>query len=427
MKIIADLHLHSKYSRATSKDMSLEGLSKGAKIKGLNLLGTSDITHELWLKELKGKLEGIPDSGLFSYNEIYFMLTGEVSTIFTFEGKTKKVHHIIHVPDFSIAEQINDVLAKYGNLKTDGRPTLIMSSAELVERIMEISKDVMITPAHVWTPWYSCFGSRSGFDSMEECYQDQTKHIFSLETGMSSNPQMNWMLSALDKFTMVSNSDSHSPWSWRLGREANVFELEKTSYWEIVEAIKKKDKNRFLFTIEVEPSYGKYHFTGHRSCGINLEPKRAIELNNICPICGRKLTIGVMQRVEELADRPEGFVPKDAIPFKTLLPLYEIVSRVLGIDQLYSQKVIGEQNKIIEKIGNELDVLLNTPKEELVKITDEKIADAIIKVREGKVKYIPGYDGVYGRPVFSEEEFNKLKRQQEARASEQKNLKDFKR
>ena len=405
--------------------MNLEGLSRGAKQKGLDILGTGDFSHPTWLAELKEKLGGTEEFGLYKYKDIYFMLTTEVSTIFEVDGKIKKIHQIIHVPSFEIAGQINEMLAKYGNLKIDGRPTLTAPAPELVEKIIEISNDVMITSAHAWTPWFSLFGSKSGFDSVEDCYQDQTKNIFSLETGLSSDPAMNWRLSSLDKFTLVSNSDSHSPNPWRLGREANVFDLKKISYQEIVDAIRKKDREKFLFTVEVDPSYGKYHFTGHRDCGINLEPKKAIELKNICPRCGRTMTIGVLQRVEELADRPEGFVPENAIPFKSLLPLYEIISFATGANQLYSQKVMFEQNKLIEKFGNEFNVLLDAEKEELMKVTSEKIAQAIVKVRDGGIKYIAGYDGVYGRPVFDEQEFEKIKSQYEAKAKEQKSLKDF--
>lgn len=425
LRIVADFHLHSKYSRATSKDMDLDHISKGAKLKGLNLLGTSDFTFPLWLKDLKQKLKEVENTGLFVYDDIYFTLTTEVSTVFSFENKVKKVHHNIHVPSFEIVEQINDRLAKFGNLRSDGRPTLTLSAPELVELLVEISPDILIYPNHAWTPWFSVFGSKSGFNSMEDCYQDQTKHIFALETGLSSDPAMNWRLSSLDKFTLVSNSDSHSPHPWRLGREANVFEFKKLTYWEVYETIKQKDKSRFLFTIETDPNYGKYHFDGHRNCGISLAPKQSLKINNICPKCGKKLTIGVLQRVEELADRVEGFVPKNSIPFKTLLPLYEIISFAFGTGELYSKKSLQEHDKLIERFGNELNILLNVPKEELVKVTNEEIIDAIIKVREGKVFYIPGYDGVYGKPVFSEEEFNKIKKQQEIRLSEQKSLKDF--
>lgn len=427
MQIVADFHLHSKYSRATSKNMSIEGLGEGAKVKGLQLLGTGDFTHPLWLKEIKEKTEEVSGSELFAYKNVFFVLTTEVSTIFTFENQTKKIHHIIHAPSFDIVEQVNESLSKYGNLKTDGRPMLTVPAPELVENLMEISKDIVITSAHIWTPWFSLFGSKSGFNRVEDCYQDQTKNIFSLETGLSSDPAMNWRLSSLDKFTLVSNSDSHSPYPWRLGREANVFDLKKITYQEIFDAIREKDEKRFLYTIEVDPNYGKYHFDGHRNCGISLTPTEAKKFNNICPVCRRKLTVGVLHRVEELADRSEGFVPKDAIPFKTLLPLYEIISYVTGTNQLYSQKVITEQDKLIKSFGDELNVLLNVSKEELLKVTTEKIADAIICLREGKTKFIAGYDGVYGRPVFSEKEFERVKKEYGKKGREQKSLKDFKR
>lgn len=424
MKLICDFHLHSKYSRATSKNMSIEGLSRGARLKGVNLLGTGDFTHPFWLKEMKNRLEEIPGN-LYKFDDIYFMLTSEVSTIFEFESKIRKVHHVLHAPSFEIAEQINDRLSKFGNLKSDGRPTLTFTAVELVEILMEISEEIMIYPSHAWTPWFSVFGSKSGFDRMEDCYQDQTKFIHALETGLSSDPAMNWRLSALDRFALLSNSDSHSANPWRLGRECNVFDLEKITYMEIFDAIKNKDKKRFLFTIETSPFYGKYHYDGHRNCGISLPPIESKKYKNVCPRCGKKLTVGVMQRVEELADRPEGFVPKDVIPFKTLLPLYETISFAWGTGELYSKKVLVEHDKLIEKFGNDLKILLEVPKEELLKVTNEKIADAIIKVREGNVKYVAGYDGVYGKPVFSDEEFEKIEKQHAAKAREQRSLKDY--
>jgi len=780
MRVVADLHIHSKYSRATSSNMNLEGLSSGAKIKGINLLGTGDFTFKTWLDELKRKLEPV-EGNLFKYNDVFFMLTTEVSTIFSFEGRTKKVHHIIHAPSFEIAEQINEALAKYGRLEADGRPTLTVSAPELVEKIIGVSNKVMITSAHVWTPWFSVFGSKSGFNSVEDCYQDQTKNIFSLETGLScydeetevltnngwkkffeirhtdkictlnpetngielqyptkifsyeyegkmyrlktkridllvtpnhnffittcdfrnpkpfflkearfafgkskrfkkdgkwigenkeyfilpsvsikhgsryyssfrkkqekkillkdwlkffgfwiaegwvtegkngdynvclsnvnkklisemkqllqnfgyivsynekihtlrvrdyqlftylkqfgkcyekfipsdikslssnllqilldyyikgdghiygrtnkglcatttsiklrddlqeialkvgmsayyklhnkkgthfispsqgkiylqgndswviyfirknihtvipsfikrhnyiekwvnfkgkvycvsvpnkviyvrrngipvwcgnSDPAMNWRLSSLDKFTLLSNSDSHSPNPWRLGREANVFELEEVSYRKIYDAIKKKDNKRFLFTIEVPPHLGKYHYTGHRNCGVSMSPKEALQFNNICPKCKRPLTVGVEQRVEELADRPEGFVPKDAIPFKTLISLYELISYALGIGQLYSKRVAEEQNKLLKLLGNELEILLDVPEEKLKETADEKIVEMIMKNREGKINVVPGYDGVYGRIAGDDEKQVEFK-------SDQSSLKKF--
>jgi len=406
--------------------MNLEGLSEGAKLKGLDLLGTGDITHPVWLGELKQKLQDVSGSGLFKFNDIYFMLTGEVSTIFTHEIKTKKVHHVIHIPNFDTAEQINDILKKWGRLNSDGRPMLTVSAPEFVESVMNINKDVFIYPAHAWTPWFSVFGSKSGFNSMEECYQDQIKHIHALETGLSSDPPMNWRLSSLDKFALLSNSDSHSPNAWRLGREANIFELKKITFDEIHNVIKEKDGKRFLFTIETSPFYGKYHFDGHRACGISMEPKESKKYNGYCPVCKKKLTIGVLNRIEELADRPEGYKPDNAMDYKSLLPLYEIISFVTGVNQLYNKKVIEQQAGLIKRFGNELKVLLEVPLEELIKVTNEEIAEAIIKVRESKVKYVAGYDGVYGRPVFDESEFKKIEEKLKAKAKEQRSLKDFK-
>lgn len=430
MQIVTDFHIHSRFSRATSKQMNFEELSRNAKLKGLNLMGTGDFTHPTWLAEIKEKLavnETESGSCIFESSGINWILTSEVATIYTQADKTRKVHHVIHAPNIEVVEQINEALEKYGSLRADGRPMLTgLTSPEFVEILMEVSSDILIYPAHAWTSWYGVLGEFSGFDSLEECYQEQMKHIHALETGMSSDPAMNWRLSNLDKITLLSNSDSHSPWVWRIGRESNVFELVKLTYREINDAIIKKDQKRLKFTIEVDPSYGKYHFTGHRNCGINLHPKEALKFNNKCPICGRKLTIGVLQRVEGLADRPEGFRPDSIVPFKSLLPLYEVISFATGVNQLYSKRVIEQQDALIRKFGNELNILLNVPKEELVEATSEKVAAAIIKTRNGEVKYIPGYDGVYGIPVFSDEEYERLKKKQIAKAKEQRSLKDFK-
>jgi uncharacterized protein (TIGR00375 family) len=417
MKVIADLHLHSFYSRATSREMNLEGLSRGAKAKGLNLLGSSDFTFDAWLGELKRKLEPIEGSGLFKYDKIYWMLSTEVSTVYQLENKLRKVHHLIYVPSFDIAEQINERLSKYGNLSSDGRPTLRATSPELVETVMSVSKDAFIVPAHLWTSWFGALGEYSGFNSLEECYQEQVKHIYAFETGMSSDPAMNWRLKILDKFTPISNSDSHSPWSHRLGREANVFELEDINYWEIIDAIKKRDKNRFLFTIETPPEYGKYHWDGHRNCKVFLNPKEAIKLNNICPVCGKKLTIGVLHRVEELADRPEGFVPEDAIPFRSLIPLSELIAAVYNVE-VFSRKVWEESTKLIKEFGSELNVLLEVPEYKLRLLVNERIVDLIMKNREGKIKLQPGYDGEYGYPLVDGDSTKKS-------AKLQRNLREF--
>jgi uncharacterized protein (TIGR00375 family) len=328
------------------------------------------------------------------------MITTEVNTLFTFENEVKKVHHVILTPSIETAVQINDRLAKYSNLAVDGRPTLNLDAPHLVEEVMSISSENMIFPAHAWTPWFSIFGAFSGFNSVEECYQDMTKHIHALETGLSSDPPMNWRLSKLDKFTLVSNSDSHSFWPWRIGREANVFDLKDRSYHEVVDAIRLKDKNKFKFTIETDPSYGKYHWTGHRNCHVALSSQDAKKLGNVCPVCRRKLTKGVEQRVEELADRPEGFEPDDSIGFRRLLPLSEIIASVLGVDSPSTQQVWRIYNLLIEKFGDEYCVLLDASREALGTVVDEAIAEAIVRVREGLVKIVPGYDGVYGRLII---------------------------
>ncbi len=421
MQIIADLQIHSKYSRATSKNMDLEHISEGAKLKGLNLVGTGDCTFPDWVKNLKEKLVGENDSGIYKYKDMMWMITGEISTVYEQENKVRKIHHLFYIPNFEVLDQVNDRLSKLANLSSDGRPIFNkLTSPEFVELLMECSKEIIVLPSHAWTPWFGVFGSKSGFDSLEECYQDQTKNIFSLETGLSSDPAMNWRLSQLDKITLMSNSDSHSPNPWRLGREANVFELKKVTYGEILDVIKKGDNKRFLYTIETDPAYGKYHFSGHKNCNISLDPKEAIRLKNKCPRCGRMLTIGVLQRVEQLADREEGFAKKDAIPFKSLLPLYEIISFALGTNQLYSKRIIEIQNKLIDRFGNELNVLLNVSENEIIKVSNEKIGEAIAKIREEKVRFEPGYDGVYGKPIFNNKPL--IKRNY----GDQKTLSDFK-
>jgi uncharacterized protein (TIGR00375 family) len=378
--------------------MNIENIEKYAKVKGVNLIGTGDFTHPSWLDELKRNLE--EKNGLFQYKDkdVYFILQAEVSNIYN-DGKTRKIHNVILAPSFDIVDQINDFLKDYGKLAADGRPILTnINCAELVENLMKISKDIVIIPAHIWTPWFSLFGSKSGFDSIEDCFKDQTKNIFALETGLSSDPEMNWRLSALDRFTLVSNSDCHSPWPTRLGRELNVLETQMT-YKDVIKTIKEKNPEKFLYTIEVDPSYGKYHWDGHRACNVYLNPKESLKYKNYCPVCRRELTIGVLHRVEELADRPEGFKPENAIPFKRLIPLSELLASVFNT-QPFSKKVWAESMKITNEFGSELNALLEAPEERLKLITHEKIVRMIIKNRNGKLKIQPGYDGVYGKLVL---------------------------
>jgi uncharacterized protein (TIGR00375 family) len=405
LRVIADLHIHGRYSRATSEQMSVPGIARYSKIKGLNLVGTGDFTHPQWLKEIKETLTPETNSGLFRLTNnvdfpVRFMLTTEVCTIFDYKGESKKVHHVILTPSMETLVQINDSLKRFGDLASDGRPILDMTAPQLVEQVMTISNENMIFPAHAWTPWFSIFGAFSGFDTVEDCYQDMTKYIHALETGLSSDPAMNWRLSKLDRFALVSNSDCHSFWPWRLGREANVFELEKFTYQQVADAIIYNDPTRFKFTIETDPAYGKYHWTGHRNCKISLSPQDAVKFNNICPVCRRKLTKGVEQRVEELADRPVNFKRQGAPGFLRLLPLSEIIAAVLGTDSPSTQAVWKNYTSLVERFGDEYTVLIDAPMETLAKTVDAPIAEAIIKVRNGSFKVTPGYDGVYGQLVL---------------------------
>ncbi len=400
MKIISDLHIHSKYSRATSKNINIANLVEYGKLKGLGLMGTGDFTHPLWIKELKESLTD-DGSGFLKYgNGFPFILSSEISSIYSQGGKVRRVHNVLLAPNFEVVDQINDVLSRKGvKLASDGRPICGISCPELVETIKGVSNDTEIIPAHIWTPWFSLFGSKSGFDRIKDCYGDQTKHIHALETGLSSDPQMNWRLSQLDKFALVSFSDSHSFWPWRIGREATIFDLKTPGYNELIAAL--RTKNGLEGTIEVNPSYGKYHLDGHRDCGISMEPENSKKHNDICPVCKRPLTLGVLHRVEDLADREEGFIPPDAKKFHSLLPLSEIIAHVLGV-QAFSGKVWEDYKKLTNAFGSELNVLLDAGFEQLKNLTNERIAGLIIKTRGGKVDIEAGFDGVYGKIKGSE-------------------------
>ena len=391
MKFAADLHIHSKYSRATSPNMNIKTLSEYAKLKGISLLGTGDFTHYLWLEELKNTLKD-SGNGLFEYNGVNFMLTGEVSSIYSKNGKVRKIHNVIFVPSFDIADKVNAALSGYGNIAYDGRPIIGIDAKLLAEVLFGISKDIFLVPGHIWTPWFSLFGSKSGFDSIEECFGEYTKDIYALETGLSSDPAMNWQWSKLDRFSLISNSDSHSP--QKIGREANVFNTEM-SYKAVTDALKKKDKKKFLYTIEFFPEEGKYHYDGHRACNVRLSPEETKKNKNKCPVCGKPITIGVMNRVAELADRPEGFVPENSIPFKRMIPLSEIIADTIGVGDA-SKAVDAEYSAIIPRLGTELEVLMEVSSDKLLKELPLKIAKAIINVRNGNVNILPGFDGEYG-------------------------------
>lgn len=414
MRIYADLHIHSHYSSATSSEMVIPEIVRYAKLKGLNLIGTGDALHPSWIRELKITLEpygdGIYTPVLSGNREIFFMVQTEVGTVFDLNGEIKRVHHVILMPSIEVAEQLSDILSAYGDVNFNGRPVFAMKPAELVEIVMEVDRRNFIFPAHAWTPWWSIFGSFSGVDRIEDCYEDQVKHVHAIETGLSSDPAMNWRLSMLDKYALVSFSDAHSPWPYRLGREACVFELNRLSYDEIISAIRSRDPRKFLMTIEVDPAYGKYHWSGHRACGIGpLSPREAAKLNYICPICGRKLTKGVEDRVEELADRHPGFKPLNAIPYVKLISLQELIAISMGLDHhnhknLISDPVWSIYLKLIGRFGSEYEVLMNAPLTEIANTSSKRLALVIRKLRSNSLRILPGYDGVYGKIIFDFDE-----------------------
>jgi len=400
MKFIGDFHIHSKYSRAVSKLMDLENLSKWGEIKGIDVLGTGDFTHPKWFESIKKELEPA-EPGLFKLRDnnyhTRFILTSEISCIYKKGNKVRKVHIIIFAPSIAAVEKINLKLSQIGNLKSDGRPILGLDAKELAKIVLGINENCLVVPAHIWTPWFSVFGSKSGFDTLEECFEEYTKYIYAVETGLSSDPKMNWRLSQLDKVNLISNSDAHS--LAKLGREANVFDTE-LSYQGIAEAFKSKNRSKFLYTIEFFPEEGKYHFDGHRLCNLSLTPQQSQKYNNICPKCGKPLVIGVLNRVEKLADRPENFVLDNAIPFKSLIPLNEVIAEAIGVTTA-SKKVLEYYNRLIENLGNEFKILLESTEKEISDKSLPEIAEAVIKVREGRVFIEPGYDGVYGKIKIS--------------------------
>lgn len=404
MVFISDLHIHSKFSRATSGDMIPENLWKWAQLKGIKVIGTGDFTHPGWLKEIKEKLE-YQGNGLYALkkeyrsddiplsckNEVYFLLTAEISCIFKRQNRAKKVHLVILAPEFVDVENINSYLSRIGNLSADGRPILGIDPKEVLKIVKDISPFSIIIPAHAWTPHFSIFGAESGFDSLEECFGELSREIFAIETGLSSDPSMNWRLSSLDRLVLLSNSDAHSP--LKIGREANIFDTE-LSYRGIVNSI--ITKKGFIGTIEFFPQEGKYHYDGHRVCKVRLSPAETIKQKYICPVCGKKVTIGVMHRIERLSDRKPGIRPIDAPVFYSLIPLSEIIAQVRNTG-INTKAVDNEYKNLINAIGCEFDVLMNCPIEEIEKVGSRYLAEAIMKVRKGDVHIEPGYDGEYGK------------------------------
>ncbi|MCM8759101.1 MAG: endonuclease Q family protein [Candidatus Omnitrophica bacterium] len=389
---VADFHIHSKYSRATSKNMDIEHCAQWAKIKGISLLGTGDITHPLWFSELKEKLKPSERSGIYVYNDIEFILTGEVNNIFPKDNSMRKIHNIVFFSSFETAEKFNKTLEKFAELMIDGRPILQIDARTLIKLVRDADPEGFVVPAHIWTPHFSLFGANSGFDRIEDCFEEETENILALETGLSSDPPMNWLLSQLDRFTLVSNSDSHSP--QKIGREANVFN-QPFNFFELKEILKTKDNKRFLFTIEYFPEEGKYHYDGHRLCKVRLSPTETIKHKYLCPVCGKKVTVGVMHRVITLSDRKNSDQFHNKIPFKRLVPLDQIIASVYQkeVESSFTQQLYSQA---ISKLGPELKILLEIPEKELFSTLPEEIAAGIKAVREEKIVVIPGYDGEFG-------------------------------
>lgn len=424
MKYIADFHVHSKYSRATAKNLDLENLYTAAQIKGISVIGTGDFTHPAWWQEINDKL--VPaEEGLFALKpdiaqvfdqrvpsacrqSVRFLLVTEISNIYKKNGRTRKNHNLVFMPDLDAAERFNRTLDKIGNIQSDGRPILGLDARNLLEIVIETSPSAYLVPAHIWTPWFSLLGSKSGFDSIEECFEDLSPHIFALETGLSSDPGMNWRVSGLDRFALISNSDAHSP--GKVGREANCFNTD-LSFAAIRDALSGMDARGFEGTIEFFPEEGKYHIDGHHACDFRCMPSQTRDLGRQCPICGKPLVVGVLYRVEELADRAEGHRPDSAKPYTSLIPLEEILAEIFQTGAA-TKRVAISYARLLERYGAEFDILRAVPREDLDHSGVSLLGEAVERMRRGAIHFEPGYDGVYGRlRIFDDDERELLKGQ----------------
>lgn len=421
MRKIFDFEIHSKYSRACSSELTPLNMAKWASRKGVDIIGTGDFTHPKWLAEIKEQLQE-QNNGLLRLKDEYakqaagfgtgklpqFILSAEVSSIYSHNGKTRRIHNLLLAPSIAAVEKlIAKMEARGAKLTSDGRPIVGIPSKDLLQMALSVSEDIMLIPAHVWTPYFGLFGSMSGYDSVEECFEDLSPHIYALETGLSADPQMFWRISKFDRYTLVSCSDAHSlP---RIGRECNMLDLKdsEVSYKELTRIIKEKDKKKFTATLEYWPEEGRYHYDGHRDCNVSLHPKQTSKLPKnekgrpLCPKCGAPLTVGVLSRVEQLADRPEGYQPKDAIPGRHFVVLEEIIAA--GMGKTVASKKVQEEYLRMTASRVELDILLELPEDELKKITSPEVINAIMKMRSGKVDITPGYDGEYGKIKLFEE------------------------
>lgn len=437
MQIIADFHIHSKFSRACSRNLTLANIDKACRIKGVDVIGTGDFTHPEWMRMITEELTPLAplvrgvaspsscakatadkqpslhkeEGELYclkgSDEKVKFILTSEVALIYKDKGRVRRIHIVIHAPSIEKAKEFNSYLGKSGyNIKSDGRPILGMNAPKLCKILFDIDEDFLVYPAHIWTPWFSVFGSKSGFDRLEDCFDEYTDRIFAYETGLSSDPEMNWRLSALDHLSLLSNSDAHSlP---NIGREANIFELDEVSYASISAAIKKQAPGKLASTIEFYPEEGMYHFDGHRSCGVSLSPAMTRKKRGECPVCHKPLTIGVLSRVEELADRPEGFKPEGAPGSIKLVELDKIIAEASGIKSRSSNKVQRIYNDLIRELGNELQILIEVPIKNIERVAGPLIAEGIRRVRAGELYIEPGFDGEYGKiKIFDQKELIK--------------------
>ena len=408
MRKVLDLHIHSRYSRACSPSLTLPNIASTAQEKGVDIIATGDFSYPQWYKHIKAELEEVNMSGLYALKKnknikTLFILATELSLVYKDEGKARRIHVMVQAPNLEAVKTLNEHLDKKYNIRSDGRPILGMSAPDLLKLCLSIHPKFLIYPAHIWTPWYAVLGSKSGFDSIKECFKDQTKYIYAYETGLSSDPEMNWRVSSLDNLSILSSSDAHS--LQNIGREVNVMDLDELSYDEIHEAIKNKDLNKLKYTIEFYPEEGRYHFDGHRDCNFSAKPQETKKLKGICPKCKKPLVLGVLYRVEELADRDKNYKPKNCQDYKKLIELDKILAQSLNIKSRKSLKVQSIYKKMINSLGSELDILLEIKIDKIKKEFGDTIALAIDRMRKGNLIINPGFDGKYGEiKIFSDKE-----------------------
>ncbi len=417
MKFIADFHIHSHFSRATAKNLDLEHLYVAAQLKGITVVATGDITHPEWFKEVSEKMEPA-EPGLYRLKKniekncdkevplscrsnVRFVLNSEISCIYNKKGKIRKNHNLVFFPDLAVAASFNQKLSRIGNIVSDGRPILGIDARNLLEMLLVTCDQAFLVPAHIWTPWFSLLGSKSGFDSFEDCFEDLSSHVFAVETGLSSNPVMNWRVSFLDGMTLMSNSDAHSP--DKIGREANIFDTE-LSYFAIKKALQYKDFCTFLGTYEFYPEEGKYYFDGHRNCSVRFSPKMTLSYGGNCPVCNRPLTIGVLNRIEELSDRKEGEKPQNTSSFYSIIPLKEVISEILKVGS-GSKKVMFHYQRALRVLGSELAILNKINLSDIEMAGIPMLKEAVKRMREGNIHIYPGFDGEFGKiNIFTENE-----------------------